>query len=52
MSEAGVWVVYNRDMGVMVQSIHADELSALRVINMQGYGSVAFVGYGSDVSDL
>lgn len=50
-SDNGVWVVYSRDYNLLVQSIHAAEIDALRAINAQGYGSVMFVPFGVDVTD-
>jgi len=47
----GVWVVWDRDGGPFVISIHATELEALRDAVERGYGKVTHVPFGFTIAD-
>ena len=47
-SPEGVWVVYYKDNGWHINSIHQTEIEALRSVADLGYGKAAFVPFGAD----
>lgn len=46
----GVWVIADRDHFDYISRVFPDEISALRALNGRGYGRVAFIEYGKELS--
>lgn len=50
-NEAGVWALIDHDYHESITAVYPTEVAALRVLNGRGYGRVAFLPWGSYVTD-